>query len=81
MAGIGGKTKGAGRKPAPEPLVAVTIRIPQSTLDWANIRAKEDGSKRGNKSGFIARLIMEDRAKTEKNKSIVFNTTEIVNDT
>lgn len=65
MAGIGGKTKGAGRKPAPELLVAVTIRIPQSALDWANIRAKEDGSNRGNKSGFITSLIMEDRAKSE----------------
>ena len=65
MAGVGGKTEGAGRKPAPEPLVAVTIRIPQSALDWANRRAKEDSSKRGNKSGFITRLIMDDRAKSE----------------
>lgn len=34
MAGHGGKTEGAGRKPAPEPLKAITVRVPESLAIW-----------------------------------------------
>lgn len=30
----GGKREEAGRKPAPEPLKAITVRIPESQVRW-----------------------------------------------
>ena len=49
--------KGVGRKPAPEKLRSLNIKVPESCWNWAD--------KQGNKSAYISRLIMEDRAKSE----------------
>ena len=49
--------KGVGRKPAPETLKPLNVKIPVSCWEWAD--------KQGNKSAYIARLIMDDRAKSE----------------
>jgi len=49
--------KGVGRKPAPEPLKPLNVKIPVSCWEWAD--------KQGNKSAYIARLIADDRAKSE----------------
>ena len=58
MAGVGGKTEGAGRKSAPEPLKAVTFRVPESLALWLRQNCS-------NQSKFISDAIAIAKAKTE----------------
>ena len=53
MAGKGGKTAGAGRKPAPEPLVAVTVRLPESQVKWLKENIK-------NRSKFFSEAVIKE---------------------
>lgn len=61
MAGKGGKTAGAGRKPAPEPLKAITFKIPESRLQWLRENVK-------NKSEFVSTAIANAMAEQENEK-------------
>ena len=58
MASSGGVRIGAGRKPAPEPLKALTVRVPQSLRDWL----KASGI---NQSKFFADAIAKARAEID----------------
>ena len=53
--------KGVGRKPAPETLKPLNVKIPESCWEWVG--------NQGNKSAYIARLIAEDRAKSAASSS------------
>ena len=58
MAGKGGKTEGAGRKPAPEPLVAMTVRLPVSQTKWLKENIK-------NRSNFFSSVVAKAMAETQ----------------
>lgn len=57
----GGKGRGGGRKPkiTTEPIVRVTVRLPQSQYDWLN--------RQGNISETLRKLIQETMNHESKN--------------
>lgn len=68
MASSGGVRIGAGRKPAPEELVAVTVRIPKSLAEFADKQARLGewvNWKNGNKSAYFSLLLAEAKARCE----------------